>query len=155
MKNIFQLTDEEERQLDERLRREKEEFESLNLDYYKNFEYGHFTEFISSMEHYVQSYGHENFVYEYVTEERLAAWKLHETLFVVGYVEYLCNKYNIKEPKSIKKYKDKKMDKLLFHHGLILMMHDGMYGRALECYKDGVKELLQHNIVLGTVEDVV
>lgn len=152
---MFAMTEEEEKKWREELQRDKEEFESLHLDYYKEFEYGHFTEFISSMEHYVQSYGHNNYIYEYVTEERLANWLYHEALFVVGYVEYLCNKYSLKEPESIQEYKDKKLDKLLFHRGVLISIKDGEYEWALDAYKHGVKELLKHNIALGTVEDVV
>lgn len=154
MKNMFVMTEEVEKKWLEELKRDKEEFESLHLDYYKKFEYRHFTEFISSMEHYVQSYGHKNFIYEYVTEERLANWLYHETLFVVGYVEYLCNKYGLKEPESIQEYKDKKLDKLLFHRGVLISTDKGLFSGVLREYKNAIPELLWHNIILRTVEDM-
>lgn len=155
MGNIFAMTEVEEKEWRKELQRDKEEFESLHLDCYKEFEYEHFTEFISSMEHYVQSYGHKNFIYEYVTEERLANWLYHETLFVVGYIEYLCNKHGLKEPESIQEYKDKKLDRLLFHRGVLTSTNKGLFSGVLREYKNAIPELLWHNIVLSTVGDVV
>lgn len=151
----FEMTLEEEREFQLQLQRDKEEFEALNLDYYKDFEYSHFTEFISSMEHLNKSYGTDYFVNEYVTEDKLDSWRLHESLYVVGFVEYLCDKNGIKLPDYVSKFNGVKLDKLLFHKGVFEMIKSGVYKCGTDAYINRLPYFSKYNLILSTVDEVV
>lgn len=129
----------------------KKEFENMHLDYYKDFDYQNFTTYMSHVEHYIKLYGYMSFVYEYVTEERLDRLRLCEALYTVAFTEYFCNKYSLKEPDSIKKYKDKKMDKILYHQGVMVMCNVGLFDGAIKAYKNAIPEFMKHNLAFDII----
>lgn len=155
MANMFSMTPSEELEFQKQLEEDRRKFEALGLDYYTEFDYGNFTSFISASEHKAKSYGADYFVNEFINSESLANWKLHEALYTVGFVEYLCGKYDLELPAYVREYEGVKMPKLLFHESVYKALRNGMWGRGYDAYKNRLNFFAKHNLVFSHVDEVV
>lgn len=151
----FQMTEEEEKEFNLQLKMDKEEFEALNIDYYKDFDYADFTVFISASEHKAKSYGSRYFVYEFINEESLRAWDLHKTLYTLGFVEYLCERDNLELPEYVGKFQGVKMDKWLFHEGTFLAIKNGLYREGITAFNKKLGYFSKYNLAFNTVNEVI
>lgn len=151
----FQMTEEEEKEFNLQLKMDKEEFEALNIDYYKDFDYADFTVFISASEHKAKSYGSRYFVYEFINEESLRAWDLHKALYTLGFVEYLCERDNLELPEYVGKFQGVKMDKWLFHESVLNLLLSGYYRRALDAFNSKKAYFSKYGLAFDTVDEVI
>lgn len=128
----------------------EEKFNSLGLSYFDlSYNYNHYTEFISGCLHRNKSYGSEYIVYDFVAKN-LGLWhELHENLFAVGYAEWLCLRSNLKFPSYIYDWKDVKLEKLLFHRGVLVTRS---YSTLLHRYEDALDIFKKHNLVITESE---
>lgn len=152
---MFAMTEEEEREFNLKLQKDKEEFEKLNIDYYKDFDYGDFTVFISASEHKAKSYGSRYFVYEFINEESLRAWDLHKALYILGFVEYLCERDNLPFPNYIKIFEGVRLEKWLFHEGVYDSIKGGLYSRGIDAFNNKLKYFSKYGLAFDKVDEVI
>jgi hypothetical protein len=150
MKNIFDISPEEEQRQKEYELKCKEEFESLHLDYYKEYDYTNYYSFKSGLEHYRKSWGSEKLIYEYLSKERLQYWREWEQLYAVAYIEYVCDSEKLELPEIVDLYKGKKLDKLLFGEVSLSCYRMGMYNVILNTYKNRMKVFEKYNLIVSS-----
>lgn len=155
MANLFDWTEEEKHQFEEDNLKAKKEFESLNLDFYKENPEEDWYTFISHLEHYNKSWGTDKLLHEYLSVEKLSSWSKAKRCYTLGYALYLCNKWNKKKPDFLDYFKDEKMDKILFGSCELHDMTEGYYFNILETYNNKIYELMQYNICCREIEAVV
>lgn len=121
-------------------------------EYYENFEYKDLTEFISGHENRNKSMGFTDYV-KWIEEAHIENFWKPKRLFLCGYIKYHCNKRNIPYPEFIIKFDGEKMDKLLFHHGI--MLKSSFMSNVLEdSYYNAIPELLEYNIVVNELDNI-
>lgn len=155
MGNIFDWTDEDRLKFEKENLRCKEKFESLHLDFYTENPVEDWYTFISHLEHYNKSWGTFKLLYEYLTIEKLESWGKERRCYALGYVLYLCNKFNFDKPDYMDYYKDEKLDKILFGHYPLHELNAGRYDVILNTYLNPVNELSMYNIYCREIEVVV
>ena len=155
MSNIFDWTEEEKLQFEQDNFKAKAEFEALNLDFYKENPEQDWYTFISHLEHYNKSWGTDKLLYSYLSIEKLQSWSKAKRCYTLGYVLYLCNKYNKQKPDYLEYFKDEKMDKILFGTSELYDLKQGYYYNILKTYIDCIDELKQFNIYCREFEVVV
>jgi hypothetical protein len=155
MKNMFDITPEEEKKYTEYQSKCKEEFESLHLDYYKEYDYTNYYSFISGLEHYRKSWGSEKLIYEYLSKERLSLWREWEQLYAVAYIEYICNQENLALPEIVNLYNGKKLDRVLFSETTMIFYGLGAYNKILNSYKNKIDTFYKYNLVVSEIDTVV
>lgn len=155
MNNIFDWTEEEKLQFEQDNLKAKTEFEALNLDFYKENPEQDWYTFISHLEHYNKSWGIDKLLYSYLSVEKLQSWSKAKRCYTLGYVLYLCNKYNKQKPDYLEYFKDEKMNKILFGTSELYDLKQGYYYNILKTYTDCIDELKQYNIYCREIEVVV
>lgn len=125
----------------------KKEFLALGLDCYgSEYNYDHFTEFISMLLHKNKSMGSDWVVNTFI-KRNIGLWgNLHENLFAVGYAEWLCNKYGVSRPDYLNMYEGIKLDKWLFHQGAVIL---NRYQKYLKEYTDCLVEFKKYRLVVS------
>ena len=155
MSNIFDWTEEEKLQFEQDNFKAKAEFEALNLDFYKENPEQDWYTFISHLEHYNKSWGTDKLLYSYLSVEKLQSWSNSKRCYPLGYVLYLCNKYNKQKPDYLEYFKDEKMDKILFGSVILDAYNKGLYQDILSSYRNCIYELSLYNIYCKEIEVVV
>lgn len=155
MSNIFDWTEEEKLQFEQDNLKAKTEFEALNLDFYKENPEQDWYTFISHLEHYNKSWGIDKLLYSYLSVEKLQSWSKAKRCYTLGYVLYLCNKYNKQKPDYLEHFKDEKMDKILFGSVILDAYNKGLYQDILSSYRNCIYELSLYNIYCKEIEVVV
>ena len=155
MSNIFDWTEEEKLQFEQDNLKAKIEFEALNLDFYRENPEQDWYTFISHLEHYNKSWGIDKLLYSYLSVEKLQSWSKAKRCYTLGYVLYLCNKYNKHKPDYIEYFKDEKMDKILFGSVILDAYNKGLYQDILSSYRNCIYELSLYNIYCKEIEVVV
>lgn len=153
--NIFSLSPDEELKEKERQIKAKKEFESLNLDYIKEYDYNEFTSFVSSLEHYNKSWGYPRLISDYINEKNIENWVDYKRLYAVGYVEYLHDTLGYEIPDYIKKYENVKLDKFLLNSAMMICLENLNYSLVLNFYSKRIKQFESHNLIISEVEVVV
>lgn len=148
MSNIFDWTEEEKLQFEQDNFKAKAEFEALNLDFYKENPEQDWYTFISHLEHYNKSWGTDKLLYSYLSVEKLQSWPKAKRCYTLGYVLYLCNKYNKQKPDYLEHFKDEKMDKILFGPVILDAYNKGLYQDILSSYRNCIYELSLYNIYI-------
>lgn len=155
MSNIFDWTEEKKLQFEQDNFKAKTEFEALNLDFYKENPEQDWYTFISHLEHYNKSWGTDKLLYSYLSVEKLQSWSKAKRCYTLGYVLYLCNKYNKQKPDYLEYFKDEKMDKILFGSVILDAYNKGLYRDILSSYRNCIYELSLYNIYCKEIEVVV
>lgn len=155
MSNIFDWTEEEKLQFEQDNFKAKAEFEALNLDFYKENPEQDWYTFISHLEHYNKSWGIDKLLYSYLSVEKLQSWSKAKRCYTLGYVLYLCNKYNKQKPDYLEYFKDEKMNKILFGSVILDAYNKGLYQDILSSYRNCIYELSLYNIYCKEIEVVV
>lgn len=131
------------------------------LEKSSKYPYHNYQEFISSMSHYIKSYGGEvEWLKEFATELYMYAYKRYGKLnfcYFIALIEYLCEKNNQGIPECVQKYIDLQMTDLIFEEGTICIYEDGdeeeirenlIYTR--EYIQGAIESFLRHNLVITT-----
>ena len=155
MSNIFDWTEEEKLQFEQDNFKAKAEFEALNLDFYKENPEQDWYTFISHLEHYNKSWGTDKLLYSYLSIEKLQSWSKAKRCYTLGYVLYLCNKYNKQKPDYLEYFKDEKMDKILFGPVELDGIARDYYESILKTCRNNIAELKQYNIYCREIDVVV
>lgn len=155
MANLFEWTEEENKQYKEENDRYRKEFESLNIEFYTDIIDEDIYTFISSLEHYAKSFGIDKFLNNYITVNKLNSLSKVKRCYILGYSLYLCNKYKLKKPEYINTFKNEKLDKILFSNCVIHEYKIGLYKEILDSYKNAIDELKVYNIYYKEIEVAV